>query len=60
MHPSPKKKLGDAINFLVQITIMQVTNEIRYHLHVTHYSKPESGRPFSGPLQTRVKREQKV
>ena len=58
--PPPKRKLGDAINFLVQITIMQVINEIRHHLQITHYSKSESGRAISGPLQARVKREQKV
>ena len=57
--PPPKRKLGEAINFLVQITITQVTNEIRHHLQITHYSKLESGRAFSGPLQTWAKRESK-
>ena len=60
MHPPPKRKLVEAINFLVQITITQVTNEIRHHLQITHNSKLELGRAFSGPLQTWVKREQKV
>ena len=65
MHPPPpppphKRKLGDAMNFLVQRTMMQVKNEIRHHLQITHYSKSESGWAFLGTLQARVKREQKV
>ena len=51
MHPPPKRKLGEAINFLVQITITQVTNEIRHHLQITHNSKLELGRAFRGPYK---------
>ena len=40
--------------------MMQVIDEIRHRLQITHYFEPESGWAFSEPLQTWVKKEQKV